>query len=109
MGNMNCPFCHKQLVKDGDGYYTCYTDNCAVMSAGGNGASGSASVWLKLIQMHDALEVATSGLVSIVASGFIHETLQETAGKTLDKIYTITKQKERFADTSKTIEQKEAK
>lgn len=55
---LNCPFCHKQLVKDGDGYYTCYTDNCPVMSAGGNGASGSASLWLKLIQMRNVLKVA---------------------------------------------------
>ena len=58
MSDMNCPFCNKRLNKDGDGYYTCYTDNCAVMSAGGNGASGSASLWLKLIQMRNALKVA---------------------------------------------------
>lgn len=47
MSDMKCPFCQQELVKDGDGYYTCYTDNCAVMSAGGNGASGSASVWFE--------------------------------------------------------------
>lgn len=34
----------------------------------------------------EALEIAIEGLISITASGFIHETLQETAAKTLDKI-----------------------
>ncbi len=53
---MNCPFCHKPLVEDPDGYYTCYTDNCPVMDAGGNGASGTVSLWLKVIQMHNALK-----------------------------------------------------
>ena len=62
---MNCPFCHKQLVKDPDGCYTCYADNCAVMSAGGNGASGSLSLWLKLIQMRNALELAVDVLKEI--------------------------------------------
>lgn len=52
---MNCPFCHKQLLKDGDGYYTCYTDNCPSMSAGGVGPSGSDSLWLKLSQLQDEI------------------------------------------------------
>ena len=59
---LKCPFCHKQLVKDPDGYYTCYTDNCAVMRAGGNGASGSLSLWLKVIQMHKQLQKARDAL-----------------------------------------------
>ena len=62
---LKCPFCHKQLVKGPDGYYTCYTDNCAVMSVGGNGASGSLSLWLKLIQMRNALELAVDVLKEI--------------------------------------------
>lgn len=53
--NMNCPFCHKRLNKDPDGYYTCYTDNCPSMSAGGVGPSGSDSLWLKLSQLQDEI------------------------------------------------------
>lgn len=52
---LNCPFCHKRLNKDGDGYYTCYTDNCPSMSAGGVGPSGTDSLWLKLIQLQDEI------------------------------------------------------
>lgn len=71
---MNCPFCHKQLVKDPDGCYTCYTDNCAVMRAGGNGASGSLSLWLKVIQMHKQLQKAQDALIKEKTT---HNILQE--------------------------------
>lgn len=46
---MKCPFCQQELRKDQDGFYTCYTDNCGCMKYGGNGASGSESLWLALI------------------------------------------------------------
>lgn len=40
----------------------------------------------------EALEIAIAWLTAITASGFIHETLQETASKALDKIDEIMKQ-----------------
>lgn len=52
---MRCPFCRAPLTKDPDGYYTCYTDNCPSMSAGGVGPSGTDSLWLKLIQLQDEI------------------------------------------------------
>lgn len=51
-----CPFCQQELHKDPDGYYSCYTDNCSVMNAGGNGASGTESLWQALIQSQQDLE-----------------------------------------------------
>ena len=56
MSDMKCPFCQQELHKDSDGCYTCYTDNCGCMKYGGNGASGSESLWLALIRTRKALE-----------------------------------------------------
>ena len=53
---LKCPFCNSELHKDSDGYYTCYTDNCGCWANGGNGASGSESLWLTLIRTRKALE-----------------------------------------------------
>lgn len=53
---LKCPVCQQELHKDPDGYYSCYTDNCSVMSAGGNGASGTESLWHALIQAKQDLE-----------------------------------------------------
>lgn len=59
---MKCPFCNSELHKDSDGYYTCYTDNCECWGNGGNGASGSESLWLTLIRTRKALEIAVDAL-----------------------------------------------
>lgn len=59
-----CLFCQRELVKDPDGYYTCYTDNCGCWAHGGNGASGSKSLWLTLIRTRKALDVAVDALKS---------------------------------------------
>lgn len=56
MSKLICPFCQQELHKDSDGYYTCYTDNCGCMKYGGNGASGSESLWSALIRTRKALE-----------------------------------------------------
>ena len=63
---MKCPFCQKDLHKDSDGYYTCYTDNCDCWANGGNGASGSESLWLTLIRTRKALDVATGAIDKIL-------------------------------------------
>ena len=62
MSNLECPFCKQKLHKDSDGYYTCYTDNCGCWANGGNGASGSESLWLTLIHIHKALNAAVDGI-----------------------------------------------
>ena len=62
MSNMKCPFCQQELRKDPDGYYTCYTDNCGCWANGGNGASGSESLWKTLITTRKALDVAVDAL-----------------------------------------------
>ena len=62
MSDMKCPFCQQKLHKDSDGYYTCYTDNCGCWANGGNGASGSESLWLTLIRTRKALEIAVDAL-----------------------------------------------
>lgn len=62
MNNMKCPFCNRELHKDSNGYYTCYTDNCGCWANGGNGASGSKSLWLTLICTRKALDVAVDAL-----------------------------------------------
>ena len=62
MSELKCPFCNRELHKDSDGYYTCYTDNCGCWANGGNGASGSESLWLTLIRARKALELAITGL-----------------------------------------------
>lgn len=64
-GKLICPFCQQELHKDPDGYYSCYTDNCSVMSAGGNGASGTESLWAALTQAKKDLEIATKALEEI--------------------------------------------
>lgn len=66
-GKLICPFCQQELHKDPDGYYSCYTDNCSVMSAGGNGASGTESLWAALTQAKKDLEIATKALEDIVS------------------------------------------
>ena len=58
MSDMKCPFCNSELHKDFDGYYTCYTDNCGCMKYGGNGASGSESLWQTLIDTKKKLDIA---------------------------------------------------
>lgn len=62
---LKCPFCQQELHKDPDGYYSCYTDNCSVMSAGGNGASGTESLWQALIRAKQDLEIARKALKEI--------------------------------------------
>ena len=62
MSNIKCPFCQQELHKDSDGYYTCYTDNCECMKYGGNGASGSESLWLALIGTMEELHKANAEL-----------------------------------------------
>ena len=64
---LKCPFCQQELHKDRDGYYSCYTDNCSVMNAGGNGASGTESLWQALIQAKQDLVIATKALEDIVS------------------------------------------
>lgn len=59
---LKCPFCQHELHKDPDGYYSCYTDNCSVMSAGGNGACGTESLWAALIQAKQDLETAKADI-----------------------------------------------
>lgn len=63
--DMKCPFCQQELHKDSDGYYTCYTDNCGCWANGGNGASGSESLWLALIRTRKALEIAVDALRTV--------------------------------------------
>ena len=65
MSELKCPFCGQKLHKDSDGYYTCYTDNCGCWANGGNGASGSESLWLTLIRTRKALEIAVDALKGI--------------------------------------------
>lgn len=60
MSELKCPFCQQELHKDSDGYYTCYTDNCRCMKYGGNGASGSESLWLALIRTKELLDVESA-------------------------------------------------
>lgn len=62
MTELKCPFCQQELRQDQDGFYTCYTDNCGCMKYGGNGASGSESLWLALIRTRKALVVAVDAL-----------------------------------------------
>ena len=58
MSKLKCPFCQRKLDKDPDGYHTCYTDNCGCWAKGGNGASGSESLWLTLINTKKKLDIA---------------------------------------------------
>lgn len=65
MSDMKCPFCQQELQKDPDGYYTCYTDNCGCWANGGNGASGSESLWKTLITTRKALDCAINTLDTV--------------------------------------------
>lgn len=60
-----CPFCGQKLHKDPDGYYTCYTDNCGCWANGGNGASGSESLWQVLIGTKKKLDICVKALNKI--------------------------------------------
>ena len=60
MIELKCPFCQQELQQDQDGYYTCYTDNCGCMAFGGNGASGSESLWLALIHIQELLDIESA-------------------------------------------------
>ena len=92
MTELKCPFCGQKLHKDSDGYYTCYTDNCGCWANGGNGASGSESLWLTLIRTHKALDVAIEYMKHTQkVSPFWFNRL---ANKTLDKIKTALDQKD---------------
>lgn len=76
MSKLRCCFCQQELHKDSDGYYTCYTDNCGCMKYGGNGASGSKSLWLALMHTHKALEKATkciNWVIDTFQKGLEHE------------------------------------
>lgn len=85
MSDMKCPFCQQKLHKDSDGYYTCYTDNCGCWANGGNGASGSESLWLALIRTRKALYVAVDAL-KLISLRY----LCEYSDKALDQIKQIT-------------------
>lgn len=78
-----CPFCQQELHKDPDGYYSCYTDNCSVMNAGGNGASGTESLWQALTQAKQDLDIARKALED--ARMFADTHCIATAVKTIDK------------------------
>lgn len=81
-----CPFCQQELHKDPDGYYSCYTDNCSVMNAGGNGASGTESLWAALIQSQQDLEESQQATLENAQTVLeIHKDL-EIATKALDWI-----------------------
>lgn len=83
---MNCPFCKQELRQDRDGYYTCYTDNCGCMAYGGNGASGSESLWQALIDTKKKLDRAIWWLNEIVENHrFTPISTAEKALKELNK------------------------
>lgn len=71
MSELKCPFCGQELHKDSDGYYTCYTDNCGCWANGGNGASGSESLWLTLIRTRKTLETLQEFVTKLYLNGNI--------------------------------------
>lgn len=85
---LKCPFCGQELHKDPDGYYSCYTDNCSVMNAGGNGASGTESLWTALIQAKQDLKIARKALkdARILAGTHCIATAVKTIDKALEQI-----------------------
>ena len=86
MSKLICPFCNSELHKDSDGYYTCYTDNCGCMKYGGNGASGSESLWLALIRTRKALDVAVGAMKEINKNAFLTDYAQSVLDKALKEI-----------------------
>lgn len=60
---MNCPFCKQELRQDQDGFYTCYTDNCGCMAFGGNGASGTESLWKALIYLYEEKDLSDVAVI----------------------------------------------
>ena len=70
-GKLLCPFCQQELHKDQDGYYTCYTDNCGCWANGGNGASGSESLWLTLIDTKKKLDIFQEFITKLYLNGNI--------------------------------------
>ena len=105
-----CPFCQQELRQDQDGFYTCYTDNCGCMSFGGNGASGSESLWQALIDTKNklddlsdkngkletelertrkALDVAVDALKEITNNDYDADWQNDIAQATLEKIKDI--------------------
>ena len=83
---MKCPFCQQKLNKDPDGYYTCYTDNCGCWANGGNGASGSESLWLTLIDTKKKLDIAIWGLEWIFGYENVPKYVLQHIRKVLDTI-----------------------
>ena len=71
MTKLKCPFCQQELDKDLDGYYTCYTDNCGCWANGGNGASGSKSLWLTLIYTKKKLDMLQEFITKLYLNGNI--------------------------------------
>lgn len=95
MSKLICPFCNSELHKDSDGYYTCYTDNCGCMKYGGNGASGSESLWLALIRTRKALEMALDWLGQVATPEKCDDDLcREFTKRKLTEIKTALEQKE---------------
>lgn len=76
ISKLKCPVCQQELHKDPDGYYSCCTDNCSVMNAGGNGASGTESLWTALIQAKQDLEITTKAADNSreKLAAFMHDT-----------------------------------
>jgi len=68
---LKCPFCGQKLHKDPDSYYTCYTDNCGCWANGGNGASGTKSLWLTLINTKKRLDVLQEFITKLYLNGNI--------------------------------------
>ena len=90
MSELKCPFCQQELHKDSDGYYTCYTDNCGCMKYGGNGASGSESLWLALIRTRKALDLAKERLKNTILDAEVLATPEYLASRAKETLAEIT-------------------
>ena len=103
---MNCPYCNSELepetyiacpnVEDETGRLCCPNSKCPCHCQ-----SLEPDIYELLSKgkkAQKALEIAISSLVFITVAGFIHETVQETASKVLDKIDKIMKQDEKFVE-----------